>query len=879
MAIGNPINLTSNVEGKNISVIATAGQTQFTVTGGYRINQISVFRNGVRLVDGRDYTALDGSIVTLLSAATVADVLEFQVFDDFRVSDALNVNSGGTVNGNVTVTGILSTTNLSIGSSISLDATSGIVTAVQFVGSVDATGLTGTPDITVNNIVAAAATFSGEVTYEDVTNIDSIGVITARDNIVVADKIIHLSDTNTSIRFPSNDTFTVETSGTERLRVDSSGDVGLVGIATATGLVVVAGSGIYAGHTGIITAVTFDGNVTGAVTGNADTATTSTNVTVADESSDTTCFPLFTTAATGNLPPKSGTNLTFNSSTGALTASSFVGALTGNQSGGSISATTGAFSGVVTLENNLDMQDNDKILLGSGDDFEIFHDGSNSIINDGGTGNLLLQAAGNTKLTTNTLGIDVTGHVETDTLNVSGISTFVGVVNLNANLDMQDNDKILIGTGDDLQIYHDGTNTIIENTTGNLYILDNDAVILGSASGTESYFKGVKDGAAELYFDNTKKLETTSAGLIIHEDTDKTISFTGGIGEIGSVTGFQASNTAGSALTEFGIRATDIRFAAGSSESARIDSSGRLLVGHTANINNKLMQITTSNGAALGLLNYQATDDGPEVTFIKSRNGTKGSHTVVNNGDFLGRIFFRGSDGDSYERGVEIAAQVDGTPGDGDMPGRLLISTTADGASTPTERLRITSAGLVRVPDNGKFTAGAGDDLQIYHDGSHSYIKNGTGNLYFQHGGENMAQFTSDGNVELYHDNSKKFQTTATGIDVTGAVTDSIGSLRRLGTSNVGSSRDLTTSDTGKFLRINAQSVALAVPSGTFTAGDMITFFNVSTGDMTVTSSAVTMYNSADGDTGNTRTIAAKGMATLLCTSSNEFVISGTQLS
>ena len=127
MAIGNPINLTSNVEGKNISVIATAGQTQFTVTGGYRINQISVFRNGVRLVDGRDFTALDGTIVTLLSAATVADVIEFQVFDDFRVSDALSVNSGGTVNGNVTVTGILSTTNLSIGSSISLDATTGII--------------------------------------------------------------------------------------------------------------------------------------------------------------------------------------------------------------------------------------------------------------------------------------------------------------------------------------------------------------------------------------------------------------------------------------------------------------------------------------------------------------------------------------------------------------------------------------------------------------------------------------------------------------------------------------------------------------------------------------------------------------------------------
>ena len=59
--------------------------------------------------------------------------------------------------------------------------------------------------------------------------------------------------------------------------------------------------------------------------GNATTATTATNVTVADESSDTSCNVLFTTAASGNLPPKSGSNLTFNSSTGALTATSFVG--------------------------------------------------------------------------------------------------------------------------------------------------------------------------------------------------------------------------------------------------------------------------------------------------------------------------------------------------------------------------------------------------------------------------------------------------------------------------------------------------------------------------------------------------------------------------
>ena len=137
MGIGNPVTLTSNVAAKTISTIATAGQTAFTVTGGYRINQLSVYRNGVRLVDSTDYTARDGATVTLLSAASNGDTLEFQVFDDFRVADALNVNSGGTVNGNVNVVGIVSATNIQIGSAITFSQSGisvvGVVTANAFV--------------------------------------------------------------------------------------------------------------------------------------------------------------------------------------------------------------------------------------------------------------------------------------------------------------------------------------------------------------------------------------------------------------------------------------------------------------------------------------------------------------------------------------------------------------------------------------------------------------------------------------------------------------------------------------------------------------------------------------------------------------------------
>ena len=74
------------------------------------------------------------------------------------------------------------------------------------------------------------------------------------------------------------------------------------------------------------------------------TSSIATNVTVADESSDTTCNVLFVTAETGNLPPKTGTNLTFNSSSGALTSTSFVGALTGNVTGNT-SGSSGSWTG------------------------------------------------------------------------------------------------------------------------------------------------------------------------------------------------------------------------------------------------------------------------------------------------------------------------------------------------------------------------------------------------------------------------------------------------------------------------------------------------------------------------------------------------------
>ena len=123
MAVGRPIKLTPNVARKSVSITAPAGQTTFTPTGGYRIGDLAVYRNGVRLVAGRDFTAVDGANVILQSGATLDDVLEFGIFDSFNIADAVPANGDATIGGDLTV-GLTTIYN-----------SSGIVSATEYYGS------------------------------------------------------------------------------------------------------------------------------------------------------------------------------------------------------------------------------------------------------------------------------------------------------------------------------------------------------------------------------------------------------------------------------------------------------------------------------------------------------------------------------------------------------------------------------------------------------------------------------------------------------------------------------------------------------------------------------------------------------------------------
>ena len=126
-------------------------------------------------------------------------------------------------------------------------------------------------------------------------------------------------------------------------------------------------------------------------------------------------------------------------------------------------------------------------------------------------------------------------------------------------------------------------------------------------------------------------------------------------------------------------------------EAARIDQDGRLLVG-TSTAHNV--------GGKPGIAQFSGT--GAQVHFVSTStspsciNLAAGSNgTDVTSATSLGRIQFFGYHTNGYDTGARIEAAVDGTPGDGDMPTRLVFATTAAGASTPTERMRIRSSGII----------------------------------------------------------------------------------------------------------------------------------------------------------------------------------------
>ena len=106
----------------------------------------------------------------------------------------------------------------------------------------------------------------------------------------------------------------------------------------------------------------------------------------------------------------------------------------------------------------------------------------------------------------------------------------------------------------------------------------------------------------------------------------------------------------------------------------------------------------------IALGTWSANANSAHLKFLKSRNATIGSSTIVSDGDTTMQIVSHADDGTDYASNVGyLRFQVDGTPGEDDTPGRFVVYTTADGAGSGTERMRIDSSGAVTKPTNPAF--------------------------------------------------------------------------------------------------------------------------------------------------------------------------------
>jgi hypothetical protein len=202
----------------------------------------------------------------------------------------------------------------------------------------------------------------------------------------------------------------------------------------------------------------------------------------------------------------------------------------------------------------------------------------------------------------------------------------------------------------------------------------------------------------------------------------------------------------------------------GGSERLRVDSSGRLLIGHTtslaaANAEFSFQVLGTSFATtSVTQQRYAADVSGPSIILAKSR-GSLGNHTIVNNGDELGKIRFYGSDGNDFNNyGAEIKAQCDGTPGNNDMPGRLIFGTTADGAASPTERMRIDSSGNILFGttsvggNNHAYFEAASQNRRILHIGCST---TGTSNVViFRNPNNDVGRIQTSGSTTIYSTSS-----------------------------------------------------------------------------------------------------------------------------
>ena len=428
-------------------------------------------------------------------------------------------------------------------------------------------------------------------------------------------------------------------------------------------------------------------------------------------------------------------------------------------------------------------------------------------------------------------------------------------------------DRLIFGASSDLQIYHDGTNSILTNSTG-VFLLDGDDIRLRSAGG-ENYLRGIANGAVELYHDNVKKFETTSAGIqvtdsdtnvvvkletssgtagylygagntecgiqdaqghnavlvtkdaateLYYDNSKKLETTSAGVTVTGTLTADLADNSIGSEHIE--VQDGDLQFVDGAK--IRLGTSNDLEIWHQAGsysyiqdsfgslrIESDVIHLRSKTGYESYL---KGTLNGAvELYYDNSKKFETTSYGVYSAGmgqfddgikliDSQVARFGTGNDLQIYhDGGSSVIRNINNNASlylQASSEGTNNIRCYANGGTVIYWNGEInlyTEEDAVRINDNTKLELGNASDLQIYHDGTDSILKNSTGTLSIRGaivsgenaaGTENTFYAVENGAFSAYYDNVKKFETTSDGATVTGRLlTDSAS----IGTTNTNS--------------------------------------------------------------------------------------------
>ena len=371
--------------------------------------------------------------------------------------------------------------------------------------------------------------------------------------------------------------------------------------------------------------------------------------------------------------------------------------------------------------------------------------------------------------------------IEINNLDVAGLSTFQSDVHLG------DNDKLIFGDDDDLEIFHNSSNgnTIIQETTGGNLVIKGSNLFLQSASG-EDFFKGDADGAIELYYDDTKKFETTGVGVTVFGTTQTQQLNVSGLSTFNDdVKVYSANLNVYNGYGQFG----NVQIGAGNNRTIRT-STGNLILESNWNqveiLDDVIVSgIVTANG-------FVGPLEG-DVTGNLTGDVNAGVITAVN-GNFTGNVTIGGTLTYEDVTNVDAIGLITARSGVEVNTGGILVQsgiTTVQNLEAVDLTIRnltgvaATFTESVSLYDNDRIYLGTSQEMEIFHgtlgfsfitttEPLNIHYGSGSSSDYLDirsSGTDLAARFTSNVSAELYYSGSQKFATTTSGVSITGDAT------------------------------------------------------------------------------------------------------------